>query len=83
MTCQVQILKKEVQISFFLTPLDKFPYYKIIHMHSIYVSTQLKIMKSKKGIHFLIYFLATEEILLWPRDMKSQLTGKGPDARKD
>ena len=40
-------------------------------------------MKSKKGIHFLIYFLATEEILLWPRDMKSQLTGKDPDARKD
>ena len=56
MTCQVQILKKEVQISFFFNPLDKFPYYKIIHMHSIYVSTQLKIMKFKKRYSFLDIF---------------------------
>ena len=49
-------LKKRSSNLIFLTPLDKFPYYKIIHMHSIYVSTQLKIMKLKKRYSFLDIF---------------------------
>ena len=38
---------------------------------------------SPKGNQLSIFIRRTEALILWPPDVKSQLTGKDPDAKKD